>query len=81
MGVAMSEDKNPLKRRDPPSNDDEWLYMFDGVEKAHLSWIVTAPIVAVVKNWKGLLVVVGVVLALNSQRIIDAIEILIGAVK
>ncbi len=77
----MSDKKNPLKRSQPPNSDDEWIYLFDGIEKAHLSWIVTAPIVAVVKNWKGLLVVVAVVLGLNSPRIIDAIEAILGAAK
>lgn len=76
----MSEDKNPLKRRDPPSSDDEWIYLFDGIEKAHLSWPITAPFVAVVNNWKGLLVVIFVVLGLNAPRILEAL-LDIGAVQ
>ena len=75
------DDKNPLKRREQPKDADEWAYVIEGIEKAHLSWIVTGPIVAIVKNWKALLIIVAVILAINSPRILEAIEALAGVTK
>ena len=78
MGARMSDEKNLLKRKEPPQTEDEWAYLIDGIEKAHLGWIVTGPIVAVVKNWKALLAIVVVIAWINTPEIIAAFKAIAG---
>lgn len=72
----MSDDKST--RRTPPENDDDWLHIWRTVDRSSKMWIVVGPIHAVVSNWKALLVIAGVILAINSPRIIAVIEALAG---
>lgn len=73
----MSEDKHP--GRTTPPEDDEWSYIWAAAEKAHLSWIVTGPLVAVVSNWKAWAVAVAIYVFIRSPDILAALDTLTGA--
>ena len=76
FGVFMSDKKS---RRNTPPEEDEWPDVWDAIDKANMSWIITGPIHAVVSNWKALVVIAGVIVWLNNDRIIEAIATIIGA--
>lgn len=65
-------------RGKPPDDDDDWLHIWDGVDKAHKSWIVTGPIHAVVSNWKALAVIGAALMALNGPEIIEILQQAVG---
>lgn len=60
-------------RKTPPEEDD-WLHIWDGIDKAHKSWIITGPLHAVVSNWKALLVIFAILMTLNGPEIIDVLR-------
>jgi hypothetical protein len=75
----VSDDKK-YGRKDPPEHS-EWTDIWDALEKADKGWIITGPIYAVVSNWKALLVIGFVIFAVNSPRIVAAIEALMGGLQ
>jgi hypothetical protein len=77
--MRMSDDKS--KRSAPPDGDDDWRYIWEGTDKGHRSWIIAGPLYALVTYWKAFAVMIVVILALNSDRIMTAIEALAGVPK
>lgn len=69
--------KDPFGRKNPPE-EEEWPRIWRAVERSELAWIIVGPIHAVVSNWKALVVIAGVVVWLNSPKIIAALTALLG---
>lgn len=64
----------PETGRKTPPNEHEWPYVWDGLDKAQKSWIVSGPIHAAVSNWKAWLVICGIVGFIRGPQIIGAIR-------
>lgn len=72
------DDGDRQVRSNPPETDADWTYFWTGVHKAHETWRVSAPLVAIVRNWKALVAVLAVVAWLNKPGILGAIQTLVG---
>lgn len=67
----MSDDLK-TGRKTPPK-DDEWEGIWDSLKRSNRMWPVMAPIIAVVENWKALLIVAGVVAFIRGPELIEVI--------
>lgn len=74
----MGEDKFS-GRQIPPDDEDDWLHIWSGVEKAHDAWQIIGPVFAVVKNWKFYATVVAVYVVLRRPDIASALDAILGA--
>jgi hypothetical protein len=74
----MMNDDDRQVRSGPPKDQDDWIYFWTGVHKSHETWRVTAPFVALVRNWKAVVAVVAVVAWLNKPGIWGALQTLMG---
>lgn len=72
----MSDEKKSRRKTPPEAN--EWADIWEAIDKANYAWIVVGPIHALVKNWKALIVIAGVVVWLNNARIIQALSVIMG---
>jgi hypothetical protein len=59
----------------------EWPDIWRSLEKSDKGWIITGPIYAVVKNWKALAVIVGVLFLLNQPEVAALVKMTFGAIK
>lgn len=69
----MSEDRSG--RRTPPENEEDWFFIWDSSDKSQKAWRVVGPLHSIVSNWKAYLVIAGIILAINSPRIVETLEI------
>jgi hypothetical protein len=51
------------------------------LEKSDKGWIITGPIWAVVKNWKALAVIAGVLFMFNQPEFAALVKMTFGAIK
>jgi len=71
----MTDNRN--ERKTPPEDEKDWAYIWTAVDRANKSWIVTGPIHSIVVNWKAYVVIAGVIIAINSPKIIEALKMLV----
>lgn len=76
--MADKNDDDWLTKSGPPEHDEDWVHIRRGVHKAHQSWLITGPLVAVAQNWKALAIVAGVVAWLNKPGILAALKTIFG---
>jgi hypothetical protein len=76
----MADDDDKYGRKDPPE-PHEWVYIWRSLEKSDKGWIITGPIWAVVKNWKALAVIAGVLFMLNQPEFAALVKMTFGAIK
>lgn len=78
LGGAMSGDDDLETGRKTPPEAHEWQGIWAALERANKGWVITAPIYAVVSNWKALALAATVVLMLNGARILEILEAYLG---
>lgn len=76
----MADDDDKYGRKDPPE-PHEWPAIWRSLEKSDKGWIITGPIYAVVKNWKALVVIAGLLIAFNQAEFIEGLKMALGAFK
>ena len=75
----MSDDhKIPPDDRTRAPHEKEWPSVWEALERANKTWVITAPIVAIVSNWRAIAVVAAITLALNGQQILAILEAYLG---
>jgi hypothetical protein len=76
----MADDDDKYGRKEPPELH-EWPDIWRSLEKSDKGWIITGPFYAVVKNWKALAVIVGVLFLLNQPEVAALVKMTFGAIK
>jgi len=74
----MGGDKDDFQRRTTPPTKEEWPDVWDAVEKARKTWLITGPLHAVVTNWRALIIVAVVVIWLNNPKLIAFLQSITG---
>lgn len=74
----MAGEEHDLQRRTTPPTKEEWPLVWDAVEKARKTWLISGPIYAVVTNWRALLIVAVVVLWINNPKLLAFLESITG---
>lgn len=76
----MADDDDKYGRKDPPE-PHEWPAIWRSLEKSDKGWIITGPVYAVVKNWKALAVIAGLLIMFNQPEVAAAVQAIFGAIK
>lgn len=77
----MSKDPLETGRKTPP-DDHEWHGIWEALDKANKSWLITAPFHAVVTNWKAILIVGVLIVYINSEELITFLKsMMFGGLK
>jgi hypothetical protein len=69
---------DPTERKTPPESSDEWAFLWRGAERANEAWIVTGPVVAVIRNWKAWAIGLAFFLWINRPDILAALTTIMG---
>lgn len=77
----MTDKKDPLHNVTRPETDAHWDAIIEGAKKAHKTWVVSGPLVAIVTYWKAFMVMGGAIVAMNAEQIITWIEVYAGVGK
>jgi len=75
--------KLPSNRGNGPDDPEGWERIWNAVEKAEKIWTYGGggAIVAIVSNWKALIVILAVLGLFNSPEIADLVRRAMGAIK
>lgn len=75
--------KEPLETgRKTPPDDHEWHGIWEALDKANKSWLITAPFHAVVTNWKAIVIVAALVVYINSEELLTFLKsMMFGGLK
>lgn len=76
--VVPDGKKIPPDDRTRPPEEHEWPAVWEAIERANLAWVIVAPFAAIYRNWKALVFVVGVTLALNGTHILEFLQAYLG---
>lgn len=74
----MDKNEDVSTRSEPPKTESEWRHFWLGVERAHKSWLIVAPIWAVVTNWRAILVIFGIIAFIRGEELIAAVRAFLG---
>ena len=77
-------DKMPPGNRERLPNPEEMPWVWEQLDRARKTWVITGPIHAVVTNWKAIVVVVATISAISvysDPAILAAIANVIGGEK
>ena len=77
----MAQDDLDIHRNDPFDDEAERQSLRRAAYRADQTWLISRPIVAIVSNWKALVIALVVIAWLNRPEIMEALQVIAGVAK
>ena len=63
------------ERRTPPETEEDHAFIWSAAEKAHELWAVLGVVVAILNNWKGVMIGAGIGFLLGGKDLLLALGV------